>query len=171
MNLDYNPSSNNVRITNSGSNLIIRLPWFYRRYGIASVMTAAIAIFIYYYTQKEIQVFGIWSVIVMMAPFIWLFYFFLTKFFNYTEIQVNKERITITHGPLPYRKGSSLDTGDLSEIVVTEKTYQGRSKRDYYEVSVIKNNRPYTVATYIENYFQAKEIEEALRKYFDSLRV
>ena len=165
MNIDYNPSSTNVRIENSGSNLSIHLPWFYWRYGIASVLATAIAFFVYFYTQKEIQVFGMWPVIVLMAPFLWLFYFFLTKFFNYTEIRVNEEKITVKHGPFPYRKGFSTDTNNMEEVVVSGKTYQGRSKRDYYEVSITKNGKPCIIATYIESYFQAKYIQRELEKF------
>jgi hypothetical protein len=160
----------NIQITDTHSGLVIRVPWFYSRYGIAFVMVIVLSLFAYFQFEVELNNPDAWPFFLVMIPaYIWLFYFFLTKFFNYTEIAIGKSGINVRHKPLPFRKGSFVDWKNASEIVVDEKYYQGRTKREYYEVSVIKNSARCPVVTYLERFEQAKQIQSELRMFFDNM--
>ena len=170
MNFNHLDIPTNLQITDTNSGLVIRVPWFYTRYGIAFVMVIVLSLFAYFQFEAELNDPNAWPLALIMIPaYIWLFYFFLTKFFNYTEIFIAKGGINVRHKPLPFRKGSFVDWKNTSDIVVDEKFYNGRTKREYYEVSVIKNSVRCPVVTYLEQFEQATQIQSVLRRFFDKL--
>lgn len=170
MNTDRFYLSSNIQVSKTDSGLVISIPWFYSRYGIAFVLVIVISLFAYFQFKTELNDPNAWPITFTMIPlYIALFYFFLTKFFNYTEIIVTEDGINTRHKPLPLRKGAHISWNNVRGVVVDEKFYQGRTRREYYEVSVIKNTGRLPVVTYLEQYGQANYIQYELRQFFEKL--
>ena len=157
----------NIRVTQVDSTLTIRIPWFYQRYAVAFFIIPIVLLFMFYHIQND-QDSDPWPLFYILSPFLLAqYYFLLTKFVNYTEIFIDEKNLEVRHKPLPFRKGLCVDCSDISDIVVNERIYPSRSRRKYFEICVVKNQKSYPVATYIEDFDQATQIQNHLRSFFN----
>ena len=73
--------------------------------------------------------------------------------------------IKILHRPLPLEKNKALKINQVKNIVILEKTNQGRSLRTYYDIEAeLVHNKKIRLLKNISNYDQTKFIADELRR-------
>lgn len=70
-------------------------------------------------------------------------YIVVRRLVNVTRLEVTPQRITITHGPLPWRRGSEVATNTIRGIEVRQSRsgYEGRVATHYHLWAVLESGR------------------------------
>lgn len=74
-----------------------------------------------------------------VAAGVFITYTTLAGFLNTTTIELGDDKLRISHGPLPWKGNRELDSRELQQLFVVEKT--GNKGRRYYELcALLKDN-------------------------------
>ncbi|MBU2880934.1 hypothetical protein KO525_15755 [Psychrosphaera sp. B3R10] len=96
-------------------------------------------------------------------------YYAITGWCNVTNIHVTKQQIQISHKPLPWIGNKTIDSHDIKQLYVKEKTSRNRNHNSYsvsYEVHTITNSGKVTrLLSGLSTSEQALFVEQEIEKY------
>jgi hypothetical protein len=96
-----------------------------------------------------------------------LTYLTFAGFVNSTTFTVERDHLTVRHGPLPWRGNLDVSTGRLEQLFCTEQVIQGRNGTTvrYGVDAVLKDGTQLKVASGLDEREQALYIEQAIEKH------
>jgi hypothetical protein len=102
-----------------------------------------------------------------VAVGVFLTYATLAGFVNRTTLRIERDHLTVRHGPLPWRGNLDVSTLSLSQLFCTEKISQGRNGTTvrYGVEAMLKDGRHLKVAPGLNVREQALFIEQAVEKH------
>lgn len=94
-------------------------------------------------------------------------YLTLAGFVNRTTMVVERDHLTVRHGPLPWRGNVDVSIGSLEQLYCTEKISHGRNGTTvrYGVEAVLRDGRNLKVVTGLDERDQALYIEERMERH------
>ena len=108
--------------------------------------------------------------LVLIFCALYIFYYSLARVLNTTFIHVTKEKISVRHGPLPFKRNLELKKDDVTQLYVARQ--KGVNKYYLlvvtYQVNVIlKNGSVITLVKGLDMLQQARFIENKIEDYLN----
>lgn len=102
-----------------------------------------------------------------MAAGAFITYLTIAGFVNRTVFTVERDHLTVRHGPLPWRGNVDVPTTSLLQLFCTEQVSRSRNGTTtrYSVEGVLKDGRHLKVATALDAREQALFIEQTLEKH------
>lgn len=102
-----------------------------------------------------------------VAVGVFLTYMTIAGFVNRTTFTIERDRLIVRHGPLPWRGSVDVSTISVEQLFCTEKISRGRNGTTvrYNVEAVLKDGRHLKVATGLDEREQALFIEQTLEKH------
>lgn len=164
------PKPNRIEMQHAGTELIFSWRWF-------TTSMAALAIFAVIWNGFLAVWFGIAIInrIWFMAAFgslhalvgITLAYVVISGFINSTAVRVGMGELTIKHGPLPYRRGIRMETGEIIQLYSKEIIQRSsRTTSAAYEIhAATRDGKSIKLVGGLETSEQALYIEQEIERY------
>jgi hypothetical protein len=94
-------------------------------------------------------------------------YLTLAGFVNRTRFTIERDHLTVRHGPLPWRGNVDVSTTSLEQLFCTEQIIRGRNGTTirYGVDAVLKDGRHLKIATALDAREQALYIEQSMEKH------
>jgi hypothetical protein len=102
-----------------------------------------------------------------VAAGVFITYFTIAGFLNRTTFRVERDHLTVRHGPVPWRGNLDVSTMMLEQLFCTEQVSRGRNGTTvrYGVEAVLKDGRHLKLATGLDAREQALFIEQAIEKH------
>lgn len=102
-----------------------------------------------------------------VAAGVFITYLTLAGFVNRTTFCIERDHLTVRHGPLPWRGNLDVSTDMLQQLFCTEKIVRGRNSTTvrYGVEAVLKDGTHLKLAPGLEQREQALFIEQAIEKH------
>lgn len=96
-----------------------------------------------------------------------LTYFTIAGFFNRTTFRIERDYLTVRHGPLPWPGNLEVPTSNLEQLFCTEKVTRGKNGVTirYGVEAVLKDGRHLKLGSGLEEREQAMFLEQTIEKH------
>lgn len=102
-----------------------------------------------------------------------LTYFCIASLFNTTKISVDRQELTVTHGPIPWAGNRRIPSLSVRQLYVTDKTHGRTNNSNHrvptisYEVNAVDEHGRKIKLAKIEKLDEALSIERLIEQYLD----
>lgn len=105
--------------------------------------------------------------ILHVAAGVFITYFTIAGFVNRTTFTIERDHLTVRHGPLPWRGNVDVSTTSLEQLFCTEQVSRGRNGTTvrYGVDAVLRDGRHLKLATALDAREQALYIEQSMEKH------
>lgn len=102
-----------------------------------------------------------------VAAGVFITYMTVAGFLNRTTFRIERDHLTVRHGPLPWRGNLDVSTVALEQLFCTEQVSRGRNGTTirYSVEAVLRDGRHLKLATGLDAREQALYIEQAMEKH------
>lgn len=165
------PLPSGVQVEARGRDLVIVRRWFSWVYIFLAFFCVVWNGMLAFFYGIIFAVDGPWMIklfpLLHVAAGVFITYLTVAGFLNRTTFRVERDHLTVRHGPVPWRGNLDVSTTALEQIFCTEHVSRGRNGTSvrYGVEAVLKDGRHLKLATGLDAREQALFIEQTLEKH------
>jgi len=137
------PPTRNIKISHDENGTLIRKWWIHYSYLPLFLLTIVWNGFTIFWYLKHVAGTSSANNPILLVPLtlcVALVYLALAKATNRTEIRVNKHKIKVSSGPLPWCRSCEFDIFNIKNLIISKDTWVERAQYVTYEVKCVDHS-------------------------------